>query len=104
MYFLQAQNDIIAQLTREMKMSGGLSGGSDVESSGSTSTLNNPAATAEKIAALALQAKLNSSITNTNNLASGVPKSSPSHHNHGIEQVLVNTHIRKSMSQTLLDA
>ena len=87
---LQAQNDIIAQLTREMKMSGGLSGGSDVESSGSTSTLNNPAATAEKIAALALQAKLNSSLPNTNNLASGVPKSSPSHlpHlGHTMEQV-----------------
>jgi len=61
---LQTQNDIIAQLTREMKMNGGLSGGSDVESSGSTSTLNNPAATAEKIAALALQAKLNTTIPN----------------------------------------
>ena len=77
---LQAQNDIIAQLTREMRMSGAFSGGgSDVESSGSTSTLNNPAATAEKIAALALQAKLNSSMPNTNNLASGVPKPSPTH-------------------------
>eukprot|EP00090_Calanus_glacialis_P023332 TRINITY_DN3598_c0_g1_i1.p1 TRINITY_DN3598_c0_g1~~TRINITY_DN3598_c0_g1_i1.p1 ORF type:complete len:1094 (-),score=184.02 TRINITY_DN3598_c0_g1_i1:874-4155(-) len=64
---LQTQNDIIAQLTREMKMNGGLSGGSDVESSGSTSTLNNPAATAEKIAALALQAKLNTTIPNGNN-------------------------------------
>jgi len=64
---LQTQNDIIAQLTREMKMNGGLSGGSDVESSGSTSTLNNPAATAEKIAALALQAKLNTTIPNSNN-------------------------------------
>jgi hypothetical protein len=40
---------------------GHLSGGSDVESStGSTSTLNNPAATADKIAALALQARLTS--------------------------------------------
>jgi len=64
---LQTQNDIIAQLTREMKMNGGLSGGSDVESSGSTSTLNNPAATAEKIAALAQQAKLNTTIPNGNN-------------------------------------
>jgi hypothetical protein len=57
------QNDIIAQLTREMRLNGGggghLSGGSDVESStGSTSTLNNPAATADKIAALALQARM----------------------------------------------
>merc|ERR1719232_994513 len=58
---LQSQNDLIAKLTREMKMNGGLSGGSDVESSGSTSTLNNPAATAERIAALALQAKHNTS-------------------------------------------
>lgn len=64
---LPTQNDIIAQLTREMKMNGGLSGGSDVESSGSTSTLNNPTATAEKIAALALQAKLNTTIPNGNN-------------------------------------
>ena len=55
---LQSQNDLIAKLTREMKMNGGLSGGSDVESSGSTSTLNNPSATAEKIAALQLQAKI----------------------------------------------
>lgn len=56
---LQVQNDIIAQLTREMRLNnnGHLSGGSDVESSGSTSTLNNPAATADRIAALALQAK-----------------------------------------------
>merc|ERR1719234_2015644 len=84
---LQAQNDIIAQLTREMKMSGGLSGGSDVESSGSTSTLNNPAATAEKIAALALQAKLNTSLPNTNNLASGVPKASPSHIGHNMDGI-----------------
>ena len=84
---LQAQNDIIAQLTREMKMSGGLSGGSDVESSGSTSTLNNPAATAEKIAALALQAKLNTSMPNTNNLASGVPKASPSHIGHNMDGI-----------------
>jgi len=61
---LQMQNDIIAQLTREMRLNGGgghMSGGSDVESStGSTSTLNNPAATADKIAALALQARLTS--------------------------------------------
>ena len=85
---LQAQNDIIAQLTREMKMSGGLSGGSDVESSGSTSTLNNPAATAEKIAALALQAKLNTSMPpNTNNLASGVPKASPTHMGHNMDGI-----------------
>ena len=85
---LQAQNDIIAQLTREMKMSGGLSGGSDVESSGSTSTLNNPAATAEKIAALAFQAKLNTSMPpNTNNLASGVPKSSPTHMGHNMDGI-----------------
>ena len=35
---LQAQNDIIAQLTREMRLSnnGHLSGGSDVESSGTS--------------------------------------------------------------------
>ena len=59
---LQTQNDIIAKLTREMKMTGGLSGGSDVESSGSTSTLNNPSATAEKIASLSLQAKLTTNI------------------------------------------
>ena len=54
---------MIAQLTREMRLNnnGHLSGGSDVESSGSTSTLNNPAATAERIAALALQAKVSSS-------------------------------------------
>ena len=60
---LQVQNDMIAQLTREMRLNnnGHLSGGSDVESSGSTSTLNNPAATAERIAALALQAKVSSS-------------------------------------------
>ena len=63
---LQSQNDLIAKLTREMKMNGGLSGGSDVESSGSTSTLNNPSATAEKIAALALQAKLSDSHNVTN--------------------------------------
>ena len=37
---LQSQNDLIAKLTREMKMNGGLSGSSDVESS----TLNNPSA------------------------------------------------------------
>jgi len=64
---LQAQNDIIAQLTREMRLNNGgghLSGGSDVESSGSTSTLNNPAATAERIAALAFQAKHNVSSSN----------------------------------------
>merc|ERR1719319_1732380 len=60
---LQTQNDIIAQLTKEMKLngqlSGQLSGGSDVESSGSTTTLNNPAATADQIAALAIKANLN---------------------------------------------
>ena len=64
---LQSQNDLIAKLTREMKMNGGLSGGSDVESSGSTSTLNNPSATAEKIAALQLQAKL----TDIHNISNG---------------------------------
>jgi len=64
---LQTQNDIIAQLTKEMKLngqlSGQLSGGSDVESSGSTTTLNNPAATADQIAALAIKANLNLSST-----------------------------------------
>ena len=65
---LQTQNDIIAKLTREMKMTGGLSGGSDVESSGSNSTLNNPSATAEKIAALALQAKLTTNSSNMSGL------------------------------------
>ena len=64
---LQSQNDLIAKLTREMKMNGGLSGSSDVESSGSTSTLNNPSATAEKIAALALQAKLTTDLHNVSN-------------------------------------
>ena len=84
---LQTQNDIIAKLTREMKMtgglSGGLSGGSDVESSGSTSTLNNPSATAEKIASLALQANMSglgikaSQILEQNKLTDPPPYESP---------------------------
>ena len=84
---LQTQNDIIAKLTREMKMtgglSGGLSGGSDVESSGSTSTLNNPSATAEKIASLALQANMSglgikaSQILEQNKLTEPPPYESP---------------------------
>ena len=46
-------------------------GGSDVESSGSTSTLNNPSATAEKIAALQLQAKLTDvhNVSNASNIS-----------------------------------
>ena len=76
---LQAQNDIIAQLTREMRLNsnGHLSGGSDVESSGSTSTLNNlnnPAATAERIAALAFQAKQHNSSSNpVASISSSIP-------------------------------
>ena len=64
-----------------MKMNGGLSGGSDVESSGSTSTLNNPNATAEKIAALQLQAKLDSHNVSGSSNTSALNKSSlESHH------------------------
>ena len=74
---LSSQNDLIAKLTREMKMNGGLSGSSDVESSGSTSTLNNPNATAEKIAALALQAKL----TTDNRFGTPVQKLTTDLHN-----------------------
>ena len=73
---LSSQNDLIAKLTREMKMNGGLSGGSDVESSGSTSTLNNPSATAEKIAALALQAKLDVHNLSSTSTTSGLNQSS----------------------------
>merc|ERR550532_2937767 len=70
-----------------MKMTGGLSGGlsgrSDVESSGSTSTLNNPSATAEKIASLALQANMSglgikaSQILEQNKLTDPPPYESP---------------------------